>query len=90
MKRLETMTFETKHGDPSTVYCEGHRDVKTFNKAFKKEWGELGNYSQDDLEYVYCIIKFGKGRSDGVCKVDVKRCSPNKIGAKKFTVAKWD
>ena len=89
-EKLTTLTIGDRDGNMSFVVCDGHVSPKTFNKAFKAEgWSDAG-YLQKDLEYIYAIEKKGKEKRDGSFSYKIKRCSPDKYGAKKFTYTKWD
>lgn len=79
-KTLKTKTLGTKD-QPAFVICDGHVDVKTFNKAFKSEgWSEVGKWDKKQIDYVYGF--------EGKCGFSL--CEPNKLKAKKYTVAHWD
>ena len=76
----KTITLSDK-GGPVRVICPGHIGRKIFNNAFKAEgWSSHRSWTQKELTYEYWK-KTGN---------QYRLSSPDKQGAKRFTVANWN
>lgn len=81
---MKTLTLTDDSGNPTLVTHPGHVDLKTFNRAFSREWTAdpyLKREWDKDRRFEYYISHKTK---------PWKRVDPGTKGAKKFTVIPWD